>query len=153
MGHEENCRHDISFSRRVSPESCSSPPSRKSEGAGKAGLPLHRGPRAEKSCASAKTTGIDGDNRPSLRDGLIRALLGEPSRLPPSSAQCASIVANLAPDLGAPGPHDFAVRRRPPLVSQRLHVHRIPASSVVTTAIRPSVREAGWAQYAPNQKF
>jgi hypothetical protein len=43
---------------------------------------------------------------------LIRTLLGEPFRLPPSSARCASIVANLAPDVGAPGPHDFAVRER-----------------------------------------
>ena len=42
--------------------------------------------------------------------------------------------------MGAPGPHDFAVRERSPLVGQRPHVHRIPASRVVTTAIRPSVR-------------
>ena len=36
------------------------------------------------------------------------------------------IVTRLAPDLGAPGPHDFAVRERAPPVSRHLHVHRIP---------------------------
>jgi hypothetical protein len=80
---------------------------------GRPGGRCTRGSRARMSCASAKTTGTGGDNRPSLRGGLrlIRALLGEPFRLPPSSARCASIVANLAPDIGAPGPHDFAVRK------------------------------------------
>jgi hypothetical protein len=53
---------------------------------GRPGGRCTRGSRAKDICASAKTTGTGGDNRPSLRGGLrlIRALLGEPSRLPPS---------------------------------------------------------------------
>jgi hypothetical protein len=31
---------------------------------------MHLGPRAKKNCASAKTTGTGGDNRPSLRSGF-----------------------------------------------------------------------------------
>jgi hypothetical protein len=53
---------------------------------GRPGGRCTRGSRAKDICASAKTTGTGGNNRPSLRGGLrlIRALLGEPSRLPPS---------------------------------------------------------------------
>src|SRR5581483_4345044 len=63
-----------------------------------------------------------------------------------------SIIARLAPAFGAPGPHHFAVRVAP-LVGQRRHVHRIPAPRVVTTAIRPSMTEAGCASFTPNQNF
>jgi hypothetical protein len=42
--------------------------------------------------------------------GLLRALPGDRAFLPPSSARCASIVANLNASVGASGPHDFAVR-------------------------------------------
>jgi hypothetical protein len=59
---------------------------------------------------------------------------------------------------GAPRPHDFAVRVRAARQVQRLHVHRIPASRVVTTAIRPSASEAGCAHitttlYFEKQKY
>jgi len=37
-------------------------PSYKSEGAGRAGWPLHPGPRAKQICASARTTGTGGDH-------------------------------------------------------------------------------------------
>ncbi len=47
---------------------------------------------------------------------------------------------------GAPGPHDFAVREESPLVSQRPHVHRMPASRLVTTAIRPSEKRGGMGE-------
>jgi len=50
-------------------------------------------------------------------------------------------------------PTRFRRTRSVPLVGQHVRVHRIPASRVVTTAIRPSVSEAGWAHYTPNQKF
>ena len=85
------------------------------------------------------TTGTGGNNRPSLRSGLrlIRALPGEPA---------------FATVVGAMRKHRRQLKRlhrrarttrlrrpqREPLVSRPLHVHRIPASRFVTTAIRPS---------------
>src|SRR6266702_1304881 len=63
-----------------------------------------------------------------------------------------------------PGPHDFAVRinaarlaradhsrsskARPAIISRARHrrVHRIPRSTFVTIAIRPSLVEAGWRE-------
>ena len=38
----------------------------------------------------------------------------------------ASFRAKLGACMGAPGPHDFAVRENPPLVVRRPRVHRIP---------------------------
>jgi hypothetical protein len=67
--------------------------------AGKAGWPLHPGLPRKRHCASAKTTGTGGDNRPSLRDGL-RLISRSPvnQRLPPSlSAMPLELRANLAP--------------------------------------------------------
>jgi hypothetical protein len=108
----------------------------------------------KKSCASAKTTGTGGDNRPSLRSGLrlIRALPGEPAFATVTPAKLSASLG-LGACMGAPGPHDFAVHERAPLVSQRLHVHRISASRVVTTAIRPSASEAGWGDHTSDSIF
>ena len=58
--------------------------------------------RATKS-TRVRTTGTAESARPSLRDGFnsfLRALPGDRALLSPSSARCASIVANLAPTLG-----------------------------------------------------
>jgi hypothetical protein len=119
---------------------------KKIEGAGKTGCPLRtHGPRAKKLRERALTTGERGNHAGlpcAMALRLIRVLPGEPACLPPSSARCVCrILANLAPCMGAPGPHDFAVReaaarRSPASASTAFH----PAS--VTTAIRPSM--PGW---------
>jgi hypothetical protein len=82
---------------------------------------------------SLVTTGSDGFNRLSPRDGfnsLLRALPGDRALLPPSF--CGSSSTKLSASVGAPGPHDFSVRldavRR-----QHLRVHRIPHPTFVTT--------------------
>src|SRR6185312_9135756 len=65
--------------------------------------------------------------------GLLRALPGDRALLPPSSARCASIVANLNASIGASGPHDFAVRdigRSSHAVSRPPH----PTATFVTCA-------------------
>ena len=101
------------------------------------------GAPAQKKLARARKPQVQADTlRPSPRSGLrlIRALPGEPA--------FATVVGamrkhrrQLSACIGAPGPHDFAVRvdaARP----QHLRVHRMPASRVVTFAIRP-LAEAG----------
>ncbi len=57
--------------------------------------------------------------------------------------RCASIIGLL--DAGVSGRQDHTISPSvsAPLVGRRFHVHRIPASRVVTTAIRPSSIEAG----------
>jgi hypothetical protein len=83
--------------------------------------------------------------------------------LPPSSAQCVRHCRQLDASVGASGPHDFAVRGitvltkisdghesrrssseggKAPFVFRHLRGHRIPRSTFVTIAIRPS-DEAG----------
>jgi hypothetical protein len=71
---------------------------------------------------------------------LIRTLPGEPA-----FATVASPIISprsLAP-AWARQDHTTSPYAKAPLVSQRAYVHRIPASRVVTTAIRPSANEAG----------
>jgi hypothetical protein len=69
---------------------------------------------------------------------LIRALPGDRALLPPSlSRNC--VPRKLSASVGAPGPHDFAVRSSA-LVSRHQSVHRIPHPTSVTIAIRPSCR-------------
>jgi hypothetical protein len=74
------------------------------EGAGKTGCSPHPQPRSQlKKHTGVVATGRGGFNRPSLRNGFngfLRALLGDRAFLPPSSTQCASIVANLMPASG-----------------------------------------------------
>jgi hypothetical protein len=50
------------------------------------------------------------------------------------------IITSLNASVGASGPHDFAVRKQARFVSARRRVHRIPHSTFVTIAIRPSDR-------------
>jgi hypothetical protein len=45
--------------------------------------------------------------------------------------------------VGMSGPHDFAVRKISAFVFRAARVHRIPRSTFVTIAIRPSLIEAG----------
>jgi hypothetical protein len=140
-------RQASASSRRISSELCIVPsPSLETEGAGKAGRPLHPGPRAEKICASAKTTGTGGDHTGPPRAMVYGLYALSPVNHPvchrrPCDAE--RIVTHLAPDLGAPGPHDFAVCKNRRSSVSALRVHRIPASRVVTTAIRPSEKRGG----------
>jgi hypothetical protein len=99
------------------------------------------GAPAQRKFARARKPQVQAETlRPSLRSGLrlIRTLLGEPSRLPPSPQR--SFSASLGLSARPRGARTTRLRRprMAPLVSQRPHVHRIPASRVVTTAIRPS---------------
>ena len=135
--------HALAFPRRVSPGVCHlvSPPT-KTEGAGKTGCPhAPMGLRAKGLRESAKPQVQADTHRPSLRSGLrlIRALLGEPCRLPPSSAAMRSASAGqLDASLWGARTTRFRSSVNSALVSQRFHVHRIPASHVVTIAMRPS---------------
>jgi hypothetical protein len=84
----------------------------KAEGAGKAGWPLHPGPSRRKKLRERENHRYGGDHTGLPRAvvlRLIRALPGEPFRLPPSPGR-SSDPQDLAPDIGAPEPHDFAVR-------------------------------------------
>src|SRR6202011_1489874 len=96
---------------------------RKTEGAGNAGCPLHPQPRVRNKTkhTSIVTTGPPDSARHSLRNGfsgLLRALPGDRACLSPSS--CGSLMhltrlggcisAKLDASVGAPEPHDFAVR-------------------------------------------
>jgi hypothetical protein len=104
------------------------------EGAGNAGCALHPWPPVQK-----KSTGVSNQGYTAsagipctmvLR--LIRALPGDRGSYP----------ARLSASVGAPGPHDFAVRDS--LIRPRhdgacgYRVHRIPLPTSVTTAKRPS---------------
>jgi hypothetical protein len=102
-------------------------PSRGERAQGKPGADCTRGPRATKSTGVGPQVNRSNAGFPcAVVYGLLRALPGDRAFLPPSSARCASIVANLNASIGAPGPHDFAVRdiRRSSLAVSR--VHRIP---------------------------
>jgi hypothetical protein len=101
------------------------------EGAGKTGCPPHPQPHVQlKKHTGVVATGGVGSVRPSLRsgfNGLLRALPGDRAFLPPSSTQCASIVADLNASVGASEPHGFAVRRSMRFVFAHCRVHCIPA--------------------------
>jgi hypothetical protein len=141
-------RHTSTFSRRVFARALHHHhPLRKAEGAGKTGWPLHPGlPRKKKFArvrepqVQAVTTGLPC----AVAYGLY-ALSSVNQRLPPSPAQCVSIVASLAPawarqDHTTSPSASCAARQsahpRPP------HPHL----TFVTTAIRPSGNEAGYAE-------
>jgi len=94
---------------------------RKTEGAGKAGCPLHPQPRVQ--CVGSTRVSspqVHRDTRPSLRNGFngfLRALPGDRACLPPSPADLAcqnpvgpTCLRRLDASVGASGPHDFAVR-------------------------------------------
>jgi hypothetical protein len=85
---------------------------RKTEGAGKAGCPPHPRPPCEKNAR--------GRNHRCRRDhsglpcavvyGLLRALPGEPGFFATVTCETRQRLRKLDASVGAPGPHDFAVR-------------------------------------------
>ena len=83
---------------------------------------------------SAKTTGTGGISPAFPAQwfyGLLRALLGEPACLPPSSARSLKHRRQLGACMGAPGPHDFAVREN----------CRSSVSTLASTATRLAFRD------------
>jgi hypothetical protein len=116
---------------------------------GNAGCQAHPQPRVHWGSKKAHEYSQRGRrNRPAFPHAmvlrLIRTLPGDRAFLPPSPAEVA--FHKLDASVEASGPHDFAVRfqaarHRP------IHVHRIPRSTSVTIAIRPS-SEAGRRQDA-----
>ena len=116
----------------------------KEEGAGKAGCAV----RTRSLACSKKTRELVTTGSPEYPAfpaqwfyGLLRSLPGDRALLPPSSAQCASIVANLTP---ASGCQDATTSPSASVlfVMSTSSVHRIPRPTSVTIAIRPSC-EAG----------
>src|SRR5260370_11420804 len=111
----------------------------KTEGAGKAGCPLHPQPRVQsKKHTSVVATGSDGFNRLSPRDGFngfLRALPGDRALLPPSLAD---IAANLTPASGRQD-HTSSPSASSTIRQARQRVHRIPYPTSVTIAIHPSL--------------
>src|SRR5580700_9734701 len=73
--------------------------------------------------------------------GFLRALPGEPGLLSPSRRD-AKHHRQLTPASGRQD-HTTSPSALTPLVLRRYHVHRIPRSTFVTIAIRPSSSEAG----------
>ena len=112
------------------------------------GLPRKRiARRARKPQVQAGSTGLPC----AMVLRLIGALPGEPFRLPPSPQAKRSLRSGLAPDLGAPGPHHFAVRKttsRQPAP----RVHRNSAPRFVTTRNAPHAG-AEWRDNTPNQNY
>ena len=84
--------------------------------------------------------------------GLFRALPGDRAFLPPSQAQCASIVAHLNASVGASGPHGFAVRE---LMLSSKHQSRPPhpAPNVRDDREPPLFSGTRRAQYASDLGF
>jgi hypothetical protein len=80
--------------------------------------------------------------------GFLRALPGDRAFLPPSSLRSVSLLQELSASVGAPEPHDFAVRDRCVSSQPHQHVHRISRPTFVTIAKRPSLigRETGQAR-------
>jgi hypothetical protein len=73
------------------------------------------------------TTGTGGNNRPPLRDGFTAYSALSPVNQLVATVAGASIThrRQLGACMGAPGPHDFAVRKCAARLSAT-HVHRIP---------------------------
>jgi hypothetical protein len=126
------------------PECCGSMSLYNREGAGKAGYLLIPMARVQKKTHAAVTTGSAGYPGPpcAMALRLIRALPGDHAWLPPSPARRRKRLHELDACIGAPGPHDFAVRRsfirRARNCACGCRVHRIPLPTSVTIAKRPS---------------
>jgi hypothetical protein len=144
--------HAFAFSRRNTPEldqeNSSAHQTKRARGRPGAAAPAA-------SCVKWKThelvtTGVGGSIRPSLRDGFngfLRALLGDRAFLPPSPARYEGITCVMRRYRRQFERQRRGVRttrlRRPRsarLVFARRRVHRIPHSTFVTIAIRPSDR-------------
>jgi hypothetical protein len=134
--------HASALPRRDAPELCKNRPP-KTEGAGKAGCPLHPQPRAQ----SVESTRVS-HHRFTGTPGFPRAMVLTASfALSPVTGLCChrhrrSLLRQLDASVGASGPHDFTVRvstvRLRTFVHRRCRVHRIPHPTFVTTAKRPS---------------
>jgi hypothetical protein len=101
------------------------------------------------------TTGLPEKTRPSLRNGfngVLRALPGDRACLPPSQAQCASIVANLTP---ASGRQDHTASPSANRCSRQQHHPRPPhpAPNVRDDREPPLLRERDGDQYASDLGF
>src|SRR5690349_5841427 len=115
---------------RIASELCVKHRPRSEEGAGKAGCRPHPWPASNKK--SWRQSPQDWPNiRPSLRggfNGVLRALPGEPGFLAPIASRI--VTARLSAGVGAPGPHDFAVRSSAVRPHENVRVaacvHRIP---------------------------
>src|ERR1041384_7486968 len=91
------------------------PPSVTEEGAGKTGCALH--PRSRVQKADRKRTRayrFSGGTRPSLRDGVTAyfELSLVTGSLATITRKTRKRLCELGASIGAPGPHDFAVRER-----------------------------------------
>jgi hypothetical protein len=91
-------------------------PSRKQRAQGRPGARRTRGPVCKKLRESAhgcnhRQGGITPAFPAQCFYGLLRALPGEPACLPPSEATMRKHRRQLSACMGAPGPHDFAVRK------------------------------------------
>jgi hypothetical protein len=100
------------------------------------------------SCAKTKSTrakspqvraGKSGFPRANGFNGFLRALSGDRAFLSPSSTRCVSILANLMP-ASRHQDHTTSPSAIRTFVSCAARVHRIPRSTFVTIAKRPSVR-------------
>ena len=103
-------------------------------------------PMASRATKSTRvvTTGTAGSARPSLHNGFNGCFVLFPvnqTLLSPSSARCASIVANLTPALGCQN-HTTSPSASVLFVSQYRRVHRIPRPTFVTTRT-PLLTSAG----------
>ena len=83
---------------------------------------------------------------------LIRALLGDHRLVATVAGETREHHRRLGACFGAPEPHDFAVRqphhRRGASAPDAAHVHRIPPSTSVTTAKRPSCGDGTKSKYS-----
>jgi hypothetical protein len=100
---------------------------------------MHRQPRVrKKQTHELVTTGSPDD--PAFPAqwfyGLFRALPGDRAFLPPSPRE--SLAAKLGANVGAPGPHGFAVRNARSFVLRAALRPPRPCPTSVTIAIRPS---------------
>jgi hypothetical protein len=136
----DDVQKDISlYSRRaITPELCRNNVPQQTEGAGKAGCPLHPQPRAQ----SVGSTRVSHHRYPGT-PGLPCAMVLTVSFALSSATglfchrRLQVTTCKLDASVGASGPHDFAVRLG---VTRQRHrrVHRIPLPTFVTIAKRPS---------------
>src|SRR5882724_8725460 len=139
----------LAFSRRRRrPSFAKARPSESERAQGRPGTGWHPWSACNKK-ARGRTTGSAEDTRPSLRNGFngfLRALPGDHSLVATVARETRERLHDLSACIGAPGPHDFAVRAR----ASRLPPHPRPphpASTFVTTRT-PLFDEAGWRHEA-----